>query len=317
MQQMEDDADDLILKDEEADYFIPGALAGHYWLSGEPPVRARKDLLLVEGDWTLSAHGRDQDIAECVTTIHVFDVETTGLKPEEEARAIEIAAVLVCKSDRTVIVQEQGKRSFVNPHGPIPPQASGVHHIIDKDVEGAPYLDEALDRVLDPFGLDAVSICAAHNSKFDSAFLPMLNNRQWIDTLRCTQHVWPDAPDFKNQTLRYWLGIDLPRERMHRALEDATVTAHILARLLAERTVDELVELSRAPVLLRKVSFGKYHGQSWSDVPTDYLRWISSTVATNEALRASGLSVGPSRFDDDVIFTVRTELAKRSAAPRR
>jgi exodeoxyribonuclease X len=173
-------------------------------------------------------------------------------------------------------------------------------------------LDEALYRVLDPFGLDAISICAAHNSKFDSAFLPMLSDRQWIDTLRCAKHVWPDAPDFKNQTLRYRL--DLPRDRMHRALEDAMMTAHILARLLAGRTVDELLELSTAPFLLSKVNFGKHYGKSWSDVPTDYLQWISSTVATNEALRAAGLSVEPSRFDDDVIFTVRTELARRSAA---
>jgi DNA polymerase III epsilon subunit-like protein len=47
------------------------------------------------------------------------------------------------KSDGTVIVEEQGRRSFVNPHRPIPPQSSGVHRIIDKDVESAPDLDEA------------------------------------------------------------------------------------------------------------------------------------------------------------------------------
>jgi DNA polymerase III epsilon subunit-like protein len=192
IQQMEDDADDLILEDEDVDYFIPGALAGDYWLSGEPPVRTREDLLLVEGDWSLSRHGWKQDIAEYATIMHVFDVETTGLKPDEGARAIEVATVLVgVKTDGTVIIQERGKRSFVNPHCPIPPQASGVHHIIDKDIEGAPDLDEALYRVLDPFGLDAIGICAAHNSKFDSAFLPMLSDRQWIDTLRCAKHVWP------------------------------------------------------------------------------------------------------------------------------
>jgi DNA polymerase III epsilon subunit-like protein len=150
IQQMEDDADDLILEDEDVDYFIPGALAGDYWLSGEPPVRTREDLLLVEGDWSLSRHGWKQDIAEYATIMHVFDVETTGLKPDEGARAIEVATVLVgVKTDGTVY------------------------------------------RVLDPFGLDAIGICAAHNSKFDSAFLPMLSDRQWIDTLRCAKHVWP------------------------------------------------------------------------------------------------------------------------------
>jgi exodeoxyribonuclease X len=250
--------------------------------------------------------------AEYVRVVHVLDVETTGLKPEEQARAVEVAAVLT--SDGAVRVQKQGKRSFVNPYCPIPPQASGVHHIVAEDVEGAPDLNEALAVVLDPFGLALVSICAAHNSKFDRGFLPMLDDRGWIDTLRCAQHVWPDAPDFKNQTLRYWLGVDLPRDRMHRALEDATVTAHILARLLAERTVDELLALSTAPVLLRTVGFGKHYGWSWSDVPTDYLDWILSKAAAFEARRAAGLSVEPARFDDDVVYTVQIERARRSAA---
>ena len=96
------------------------------------------------------------------------------------------------------------------------------------------------------------------------------------------------------------------------------MTAHILARLLAERAVDELVELSKAPVLLRKVSFGKHYGESWSDVPTDYLDWILSKVATIAWSRAAGHSVEQGLFDDpDIIFTVRTEKARRSAAPGR
>ena len=142
---MEDDADDLILED-EVDYVIPGALAGNYWLSGDHRVRTRQDLLFVEGYWTFSRHGwaHEREIAEDVTIVPVFDVETTGLKAEEGDRVIEVAAVRVgIKSDGTVLIEEQGQRSFVNPHCPIPPQASGVHHIIDKDVEGAPDLDEA------------------------------------------------------------------------------------------------------------------------------------------------------------------------------
>ena len=77
---MEDDAEYLVLEDEDVDYFIPGALAGEYWLSGEPQVRTREDLLFVGGDWSLSPYGWKQHIAEYVTIMHVFDVETTGLK---------------------------------------------------------------------------------------------------------------------------------------------------------------------------------------------------------------------------------------------
>jgi exodeoxyribonuclease X len=170
--------------------------------------------------------------------------------------------------------------------------------------------------VLEPFGLGAVGICAAHQCDFDRSFLPMLKDRRWIDTLRCAKHVWPDAPDFKNQTLQYFLDIELPRDGSHRALQDATVTARILARLLVERTVDELLTLSTTPVLLRTVNFGMHYGTPWNEVPTDYLRWILREMEMNSLKRAAGALVELGRFDDpDLILTVRTQLARRSAAP--
>ena len=323
------------------DFFTLGARAGMqggYWISGEvpalprdlgsgvvgtmvrpDPVRTREDLYhTLRGEWILGPYG--QGLKEYVTIIHVIDVETTGLKPEEGDVAIEVAAVLVgVRPDGSAVVQQHGARSFVDPDlQPISPSASGINHIIDMDVVEAPDLDEALDLVLDPFGLGAVDICAAHNSPFERQFLPMLNERRWIDTLQCARHVWPDAPDFKNQTLRYFLGIELPRGGAHRALEDVTVTARILARLLAVRTVEELLALSAMPILLPTVDFGKAHkGKRWSAVPTDFLEWIEQRIASNAMSRSLGLPLDPRAaiFDDpNIIFTVRTELAKRSAA---
>jgi exodeoxyribonuclease X len=75
------------------------------------------------------------------------------------------------------------------------------------------------------------------------------------------------------------------------------MTAHILCRLLAERSVDELLKLSTKAVVLKKVGFGKHRGQLWTDVPDSYLTW------------ASGQD-----FEPDVKFTVKTELARRAAA---
>jgi exodeoxyribonuclease X len=299
------------------DFAALGARAGMqggYWLSGdEPPVRTRENLYLTfQGEWILGGHGQAK---EYVKIIHVLDVETTGLKAEEGDVAIELAVVLLgVRPNGSVVIQQHGARSFVNPRGrAIAPQASGVHHIIDRDIEDdTPGLHKVVDLVLQPFGLGGVNICAAHNCDFDRGFLPMLAERRWIDTLQCARHVWPDAPDHRNQTLRYWLGVDLPRDGAHRALEDAMVTAHILARLLAERTVDELLALTMTPVLLRKVDFGKHHGQLWTEVPTDYLFWVLRTAAQNAAEKAAGRPVGSGRLDHpDVISTVHTELARR------
>jgi exodeoxyribonuclease X len=248
--------------------------------------------------------------------VHVIDVETTGLKPEEGHCIVEIGVMVVALPPNACarIQPPPGKSSLVHPYRLIPAPASGIHHLVDADVKNAPELSQALDIVCKPFGVDGVDICAAHNSPFEREFLPMLNDRQWIDTLRCAQHVWPDAPDFKEQTLRYWLpGIALPGVIAHRALPDATVGAHILVKLLAERTVDELLALTTAPVLLTKVDFSKNYGQLWTEAETGFLCWVLNTAAQNAARRKAGEKVDPGRLEHpDVIFTVREELRRRN-----
>lgn len=224
--------------------------------------------------------------------IHVLDTECTGLDPAVD-RVVEIAAVeLILDAETKKWTVGQGRSSLVNPGRPIPPEASGVHHIVDADVADAPNLDEALETVLSPMFM--VDVCAAHNCRYDMGFLPTLKGRRWIDTYRAAMHVWPDAPNFKNQTLRYWLGLDLPRGAPHRALDDTIVTAHILARLLTERPVEDLLILSTKCVALKKVGFGKHFGQFWTDVPSDYLQWGEKQD-----------------FDPDVKFTIKKELARR------
>jgi exodeoxyribonuclease X len=228
--------------------------------------------------------------------IHIVDVETTGLDPATD-RVVEIAAVKV-ELDGAAgpgWVARSGWQSFANPGRAIPPEASAIHHIIDADVSGAPLLGNAVELVIGPDWPNGIDIVAAHNARFDREFLPMLRDQRWIDTYRCALHVWPDAPSHSNMTLRYWLGIDLPREGAHRALADATVTAHLLIALLKDHTVDELLKLSTKAVVLRKVRFGKHVGKTWAEVPLDYLVWLGKQDTS----------------DPDVKFTVKHELQRR------
>jgi exodeoxyribonuclease X len=232
--------------------------------------------------------------------IHVLDTETTGPDPEKdrvvELAAVEVAQVLVPGTDEPCWSIGAPVVSFVNPRIPIPPEASGVHHIVDADVAGAPDLGEAIDRVLGPMWRDRVDIIAAHNARFDRDMLPPLKEKRWLDTYRCSLHVWPDAPDFKNGTLFYYTGgVRMIELIAHRSLFDATLTAHILVKLLAERTVDELLVLSHKAVVLKKVGFGKHFGSLWVDVPDGYIKW---------ALRVDDL-------DPDVKFTVKKEAQRR------
>ena len=128
--------------------------------------------------------------------------------------------------------------------------------------------------------------------------LPPLKDKQWIDTYRCAMHVWPDAPNFKNATLFYWLGFKrIEPVEAHRATYDALLTASILDRLLDERPVGELLRLSTKAVVLKKIGFGKHFGKLWTEAPIDYLQWASNQD-----------------FDPDVKFTIKTELARRRSA---
>lgn len=225
--------------------------------------------------------------------LHVVDVETTGLSPESD-RVVQLAAVeLTFDAIAKKWIPGRGTSSFVNPGRPIPPEAMGVHHIIDSDVEGAPTLDQALATVLEP--LFMVDVCAAHNCRFDMGFLPQLKERRWVDTYRCAMHCFTDAPNFKNTTLYYYLGFKRPEGiAPHSALFDAKITARILVRLLAERTLEDLLVLSRKAVVLKKVGFGKHFGMLWTEVPIDYLMWGAGQD-----------------FEPDVKFTIKKELARR------
>ena len=88
--------------------------------------------------------------------------------------------------------------------------------------------------------------------------------------MRVAKHLWPDAPGYGNQVLRYWLELPVDSDCVpHRALGDAQVTAQLLLKELAlvDGSVERLLELTETPVLLKTVSFGKHRGQLWKDVP--------------------------------------------------
>jgi exodeoxyribonuclease X len=234
--------------------------------------------------------------------IVIIDTETTGLDPATD-RVVQIAAALVeiDPVDGTGTNSGLVGSSMVNPRRPIPPEASAVHHILDKHVVDAPDLDRALEAVLGLFWRESVTMVAAHNCRFDMGFLPMLKEgRQWIDTYRCALHVWPDAPNHQNWTLFYWRG--LRRDGIvnpHSADADVLATADVLCELLKERPVDELLTLSRKAAVLKRVGFGKHFGKLWTAVPIDYLDW---------AVREDR------DFDADVMFTIKTELRRRADA---
>jgi exodeoxyribonuclease X len=180
---------------------------------------------------------------------------------------------------------------------------SAVHHIVDEDVAGAPAWLEVAPQVLQGEGLLAL---AAHRAAFETRWCtPQLSGRaRWICTYKCALRLWPGAPSHSNQGLRYWrrpLGLDrvtgLPA---HRAAPDAYVTAHHLRDMLTLASVDQLLAWSAQPALLVRVPTGALRGRSWAELDREQLQWVLSGEFGN---------------NPDMMFTARTELARRGETP--
>lgn len=227
----------------------------------------------------------------------VVDSETTGV--EADSAVVEVGAVPLHEEDGRWKMGA-GAQSLVDPLCPIPAQASAVHNITDDDVRGERLLGSAVDYVTEKCRghmphLVHPTVVAAHNADFDRRYLgddlaAVLSLPEWVCTWRCARHLYQDAPGHSNQVLRYHLGLnDLVRAalatqpqanaRAHRALYDATVTGVLLMHMLRELTLDQLVVLTSAPVILRNCNFGaKHRGTPWSQVPMDYMRWMQREV---------------------------------------
>ncbi|WP_267550308.1 putative quorum-sensing-regulated virulence factor [Rhizobium rhizogenes] len=215
--------------------------------------------------------------------IRVVDFETTGF-PEDAVRGICEVGYSDLSADWKVGVTTS---FLVNPGHPIPPQTRAIHHISDADVVNSVSQDVALRTLM--LGTGPGDAFAAHNSKFEQAFFAG-GGFPWICTMQCAKHLFPDAPGYSNQTLRYWLGLDNHIDSAlamppHRAGPDTYVTAHILSRLILTAggadyvmgpSVQKLITLSTMPVLLRDVPFGKHKGAKWADLPWDYLNWVAN-----------------------------------------
>ena len=203
----------------------------------------------------------------------VLDTETTGLIPETD-RVVELAAHSVDLATGAVTpVFDQ----LINPGRPIPPEASAIHHLVDRDVAGAP----SMEQVWADFAplLAQHDAIVAHNARFDRGFLPP-TAEPWICTLRLARHLWPEAPRHSNQVLRYWLHLEVDAPAPHRAADDTRVTAAILQAALpllqaypTLQTPAQVAAWADRPTLMTTVPLGKYKGHAWDTVPADYLRW--------------------------------------------
>ncbi len=226
--------------------------------------------------------------------LRVIDLETSGLDPAAGAEIIEIGWTDVdFTRGQPPIIGSPTARLF-GCSAPCPADNIAVHHIKPRQLEGLPaFCGDDLAQLQ-----DGADVLVAHSSAFESVFLPA--ERPWICTLKAASRLWPEAPAFSNQTLRYWLGYgDLPDELAmppHRAGPDSYVTAHILVRVLELAGVRDLITWTGEPRVLPRCPIGKDRGKPWAEVDAGFLKWILSK----------------SDMEADTVWNARRELERRS-----
>ena len=152
----------------------------------------------------------------------VFDVETTGLDPEND-RIVEIGAVRVEKGKITDKYQK-----LINPGIPMPEEASAENHITDSMLKKCPDIKDVLPSFLQFVDGD---VLVAHNAAFDASFLRKACSdlhynapAEYFDTMRLSVY-WPNLPNRKLESFLSAAGIK--NDNAHRALCDAKATAEL------------------------------------------------------------------------------------------
>ena len=221
-----------------------------------------------------------------------LDTETTGNGPDD--RLCQIAF----KPENGPAIS-----GLFNPGKSISIDAMVVHHITEKMVaDKPPFKGSDEYSQLQELLSDIDNVIVAHNAKFDMQMLDKegISTQRVICTLKLARYLDKNGviPKYNLQYLRYFLKLEVDA-KAHDALGDILVLEALFSRLYAKfrendklkDSVWEMIHISNNPVLIPRMPFGKHKGMQFSEVPRDYLEWLSGT-----------------ELDEDMAFTVRKHL---------
>jgi DNA polymerase-3 subunit epsilon len=222
-----------------------------------------------------------------------LDCETTGLDPKTD-RIIEIA---VAKFTMSEILESF--QTLIDPEVEIPPSSIAIHHITESMVVGQPKISEVLPRIAQMVG---DHIIVGHGIGLDIKFLQesalrchfpaTFDKNLRIDTVRLAR-LYGKTSTNTLEMLRQYFNIE--SEGAHRAMSDVTVNIAVFKYLSQHfKAVKQILLRLEKPILLKAMPLGKYKGRPFHELPLDYLNWVAHAD-----------------FDEDLIFSVRTEIQKR------
>lgn len=221
-----------------------------------------------------------------------LDTETTGL--DDKARLVQLAYKSV-ETDETV-------NQLFKPPTPIGFDAMSVTNITNEMVEHKQEFLHSEERKILQILLQTDGCLVAHNAKYDIKILE--NEGLKIENFICTEKVARtviESENYKLQYLRYSLGLYKKINDSEAAAHDALGDIIVLEKLfeyLVEKISDgqdninvfeKMIEISRQPILLKKIEFGKYKNMEFerlAKIDRGYLEWLKGQdfVRENENL---------------------------------
>lgn len=217
--------------------------------------------------------------------IILLDTETTSLS--EQARLIQLAYKNLTTGEEL--------NQYYKSSTPISFQAMASHHITEEMIADKPEFDGSKDQAKLIKMLED-GILVAHNADFDIRVLHVegVTTHKYIDTLRVAMHLI-DSEEYKLQYLRYSLKLDATGQA-HDAMGDVIILEALFEHLKAltkkkfslksdDEIFDKMIELTQAPVLLKKLTFGKYIGKTFEEVNEinpGYLEWLYSSESKKD-----------------------------------
>nr|WP_295831710.1 DNA polymerase III subunit epsilon [uncultured Azospirillum sp.] len=166
----------------------------------------------------------------------VLDTETTGFKPEEGHRLVEIGCIELVNHLAT------GERFhvYLNPERDMPPEAFAVHGLSSEFLADKPLFN---DVAADFVAFIGDSPLVIHNAAFDMHFLnwelkiagyPVMPKDRAIDTLLMARQKFPGSPATLDALCKRF-GVDNSNRTLHGALLDAQLLAEVYLELLGGR----------------------------------------------------------------------------------
>lgn len=189
-----------------------------------------------------------------------------------------------------------------DPGRPISYDAMAVHHITNEMVRGKPpFNDSKAYHTLQRLVQEKSNVLVAHNAKFDIAMLhrESIHIPHYICTMKLARFLDKEGviPKYNLQYLRYFLKLNV-KATPHDAYGDILVLEKLFYRIHEKMTthsnddpVVDMIRISKNPVLLARVPFGKHKARLFNDVPVDYLEWLKTTD-----------------LDEDMDYTVKHHL---------